>query len=157
MLQAEARSGPGFLFRALGTARRRSSPRRVPCRLPHPAMGDWMKSFNDIAGYAKNAAQQASTMVAGSELEKKLAEATSNEPWGASSARCSPAFVPLRRRLARAPAGWNAPIFAVPQLSQPVLSARARANHLLHLPVVPQAPCWERLPVPPSRTTTSRR
>jgi len=47
---------------------------------------DWVKSFSDIAGYAKNAAQQASTMMAGSELERKLAEATSNEPWGASSA-----------------------------------------------------------------------
>jgi len=46
---------------------------------------DWVKSFSDIAGYAKNAAQQASTMMAGSELERKLAEATSNEPWGASS------------------------------------------------------------------------
>ena len=55
-------------------------------------MADWLKSFNDVAGYAKNAAQQASTMLAGSELEKKLAEATSNEPWGASSqsAPCQP-------------------------------------------------------------------
>ena len=35
---------------------------------------DWVKSFSDIAGYAKNAAQQASTMMAGSELERKLAD-----------------------------------------------------------------------------------
>ena len=48
-------------------------------------MSDWMKWGTDMASYAKNAAAQASTLVAGSELEKKLAEATTNEPWGASS------------------------------------------------------------------------
>ena len=31
--------------------------------------------------------QNATTLVAGSELEKKLAEATSNEPWGASGVK----------------------------------------------------------------------
>lgn len=72
------------------SARRSNTAAAKACTvLKIAAMGDWMKSFNDIAGYAKNVAQQASTMVAGSELEKKLAEATSNEPWGASSARCS--------------------------------------------------------------------
>ena len=35
--------------------------------------------------YAKQAATAATTMVAGTELDKKLAEATTNEPWGASS------------------------------------------------------------------------
>jgi hypothetical protein len=48
-------------------------------------MGDWMKWGNDMASYAKNAAQQATTLVAGTDLEKKLSDATSNEPWGASS------------------------------------------------------------------------
>ena len=48
-----------------------------------------MSSFSlsglaDYASYAKNVALNATTLVAGSELEKKLAEATSNEPWGAS-------------------------------------------------------------------------
>ena len=43
-----------------------------------------MASLTDYASYAKNVAVQATTLVAGSELEKKLAEATSNEPWGAS-------------------------------------------------------------------------
>jgi len=61
---------------------------------------DWFKSFNDVAGYAKNAAQQATTMLAGSELEKKLAEATSNEPWGASSQSAPwPAQDPARGEL----------------------------------------------------------
>ena len=50
------------------------------------AMGDWMKWGNDMASYAKNAASQASVLVAGTDLDKKLAEATSNEPWGASGA-----------------------------------------------------------------------
>ena len=49
-------------------------------------MGDWLKWGNDMASYAKNAANQASALMAGTELEKKLAEATSNEPWGASGA-----------------------------------------------------------------------
>ena len=39
-----------------------------------------------MSSYARNAVQSATTLVAGSELEKKLAEATSNEPWGASGA-----------------------------------------------------------------------
>ena len=45
---------------------------------------DWLKWGTDVTSYAKNAVQNATTLVAGSELEKKLAEATSNEPWGAS-------------------------------------------------------------------------
>ena len=45
---------------------------------------DMMSKMTDLAGYARNAAVQATTLVAGSELEKKLTEATSNEPWGAS-------------------------------------------------------------------------
>lgn len=49
-------------------------------------MGDWVKWGTDLSSYAKNAVQNATTLVAGSELEKKLAEATSNEPWGASGA-----------------------------------------------------------------------
>ena len=49
-------------------------------------MSDWLAWGTDMASYAKNAAVQASTLVAGTELERKLAEATSNEPWGASSA-----------------------------------------------------------------------
>ena len=52
-------------------------------------MTDWMKWGADMASYAKQAANQASTLVAGSELEKKLAEATSNEPWGASGTMLS--------------------------------------------------------------------
>lgn len=48
-------------------------------------MSDWMKWASDTASYAKQAASQATTMVAGTELDKKLAEATTNEPWGASS------------------------------------------------------------------------
>jgi len=47
-------------------------------------MGDWMKWGSDMASYARNSAATVTTMVAGSELEKRLAEATSNEPWGAS-------------------------------------------------------------------------
>jgi len=43
-----------------------------------------VKWGTDLGSYAKNAVQSATTLVAGSELEKKLAEATSNEPWGAS-------------------------------------------------------------------------
>merc|ERR1719310_671180 len=56
---------------------------------------DWLKWGTDVTSYAKNAVQNATTLVAGSELEKKLAEATSNEPWGASGtlssdiARCT--------------------------------------------------------------------
>ena len=46
-------------------------------------------SLSDYASYAKNVAAQATTLVAGSELEKKLAEATSNEPWGASGTMLS--------------------------------------------------------------------
>ena len=34
--------------------------------------------------------QNATTLVAGSDLEKKLAEATSNEPWGASGVPLEP-------------------------------------------------------------------
>ena len=48
-------------------------------------MGDWLKWGNDMASYAKNAANQASALMAGTELEKKIAEACSNKPWGASS------------------------------------------------------------------------
>mgnify|MGYP001986944987 CR=1 FL=1 len=52
-------------------------------------MGDWVKWGTDISSYAKNAVQNATMLVAGSELEKKLAEATSNEPWGASGTMLS--------------------------------------------------------------------
>ena len=45
--------------------------------------------MSDIASYARNAAAQATTLVAGSELEKKLCEACSNEPWGASGTMLS--------------------------------------------------------------------
>lgn len=45
---------------------------------------DFMNKMTDLASYAKNTAVQATTLVAGSELEKKLTEACSNEPWGAS-------------------------------------------------------------------------
>ena len=48
-------------------------------------MSDWVKWASDTASYAKQAASQASVLVAGTELDKKLAEATTNEPWGASS------------------------------------------------------------------------
>eukprot|EP00322_Chrysochromulina_rotalis_P023252 CAMPEP_0115856150 /NCGR_PEP_ID=MMETSP0287-20121206/14903_1 /TAXON_ID=412157 /ORGANISM="Chrysochromulina rotalis, Strain UIO044" /LENGTH=655 /DNA_ID=CAMNT_0003310313 /DNA_START=4 /DNA_END=1968 /DNA_ORIENTATION=+ len=41
-------------------------------------------TLTDYASYAKNVAVTATTLVAGTELEKKMAEATSNEPWGAS-------------------------------------------------------------------------
>ena len=61
-------------------------------------MGDWLKSVSDIASYAKNAAQTATTMVAGSDLERKLAEAMSNEPWGASGAPPPPASQEPRAR-----------------------------------------------------------
>ena len=44
---------------------------------------------SDLASYARNAAVQATTLVAGSELEKKLTEACSNEPWGASGTMLS--------------------------------------------------------------------
>ena len=49
-------------------------------------MSTWgtFSSLTDSLQYAKNVAVTATTLVAGSELEKKLAEATSNEPWGAS-------------------------------------------------------------------------
>ena len=50
---------------------------------------DWVKWGTDLSSYAKNAVQNATTIVAGSELEKKLAEATSNEPWGASGKPCA--------------------------------------------------------------------
>ena len=60
-------------------------------------MSDWMKWGNDMASYAKNAAQQATTLVAGTDLEKKLSDATTNEPWGASSA---PATQPSPGRVA---------------------------------------------------------
>ena len=43
-----------------------------------------LSSLSDYASYAKNVALTATTLVAGTELEKKLTEATSNEPWGAS-------------------------------------------------------------------------
>ena len=43
-----------------------------------------LSSLQDYASYAKNMAVTATTLVAGTELEKKLTEATSNEPWGAS-------------------------------------------------------------------------
>merc|ERR1712185_48749 len=43
-----------------------------------------MSRMTDMASYARNAAIQATTLVAGSELERKLLEACSNEPWGAS-------------------------------------------------------------------------
>ena len=43
-----------------------------------------ISSLQDYASYAKNMAVTATTLVAGTELEKKLTEATSNEPWGAS-------------------------------------------------------------------------
>ena len=45
---------------------------------------DMFNRVSDVASYARNAAVQATTLVAGSELEKKLCEACSNEPWGAS-------------------------------------------------------------------------
>jgi hypothetical protein len=48
---------------------------------------DWLKWGTDVSSYAKNAVQNATTLVAGSDLEKKLAEATSNEPWGASGVK----------------------------------------------------------------------
>ena len=48
------------------------------------SFGTSFGALADYASYAKNVASQATTLVAGSELEKKLAEATSNEPWGAS-------------------------------------------------------------------------
>ena len=41
-------------------------------------------SMTDVAAYARNTAMTASTLVMGSELERKLQEACSNEPWGAS-------------------------------------------------------------------------
>ena len=41
-----------------------------------------LSSLSDYASYAKNVALTATTLVAGTELEKKLTEATSNEPWG---------------------------------------------------------------------------
>eukprot|EP00965_Chrysotila_dentata_P022711 752496-Pleurochrysis_carterae.AAC.1 len=67
------------------------SPDRSSKEQQHLAtsMGDWLKWGSDMASYAKNAASTASTMVAGTELEKKLAEATSNEPWGASGTMLS--------------------------------------------------------------------
>ena len=71
---------------------------RRPLRAPSPrgrrgarggssrTMGDWMKWGSDMASYARNSAATVTTMVAGSELEKRLAEATSNEP-GARAVR----------------------------------------------------------------------
>jgi epsin len=50
---------------------------------------DMMSRMTDLASYARNAAVQATTLVAGSELEKKLTEACSNEPWGASGTMLS--------------------------------------------------------------------
>lgn len=50
---------------------------------------DFMSKMTDLASYAKTTAVQATTLVAGSELEKKLTEATSNEPWGASGTMLS--------------------------------------------------------------------
>ena len=48
-------------------------------------MTDWLKWGTESLSYAKQAASQATTILAGTELDKKLAEATTNEPWGASS------------------------------------------------------------------------
>ena len=50
---------------------------------------DYYSKMTDLASYARNAAVQATTLVAGSELEKKLTEACSNEPWGASGTMLS--------------------------------------------------------------------
>ena len=50
---------------------------------------DFMNKMTDLASYARNTAVQATTLVAGSELEKKLTEACSNEPWGASGTMLS--------------------------------------------------------------------
>ena len=58
-----------------------------------------LSTLTDYASYAKNVAVTATTLVAGSELEKKLAEATSNEPWGASGTMLS--------ELARATFGYE--------------------------------------------------
>ena len=52
-------------------------------------MDNFYGKMTDLAGYARNAAVQATTLVAGSELEKKLTEACSNEPWGASGTMLS--------------------------------------------------------------------
>ncbi|MBO8631324.1 hypothetical protein INO08_16610, partial [Staphylococcus aureus] len=62
-------------------------------------MSDWIKWASDTASYAKQAAAQAATQVAGTELDKKLAEATTNEPWGASST--------LLSEIARATFGYD--------------------------------------------------
>ena len=62
-------------------------------------MSDWVKWASDTASYAKQAASQASVLVAGTELDKKLAEATTNEPWGASST--------LLSEIARATFGYD--------------------------------------------------
>jgi hypothetical protein len=50
---------------------------------------NFLSNVSDMASYARNVASQATTLVAGSELEKKLAEACSNEPWGASGTMLS--------------------------------------------------------------------
>jgi len=62
-------------------------------------MSDWMKWGADSLSYARQAAAQATTLVAGTELDKKLAEATTNEPWGASGT--------LMGEIARATFGYD--------------------------------------------------
>ena len=69
----------------LGTSS--SGPKYQPSPAEASSFGAFtlqVKWGTDLGSYAKNAVQSATTLVAGSELEKKLAEATSNEPWGAS-------------------------------------------------------------------------
>ena len=88
---------------------------------------DWLKWGTDVTSYAKNAVQNATTLVAGSELEKKLAEATSNEPWGASGVKS-----PLCDT-----SSWN--------------------RELIRRPIVPQVRSALRSHGSPTATTTSKR